>query len=773
MDRRRFIPSMFHRRLVLLAAGAVGVISVLGARAVHLTLVQGEASRAEAEERLSARRLLPTYRGSILDRHGRVLARDSACHDLAVPYRVIVGDWAVEQAIARARSEVGAAAWDELGPDEQWGAIAARLPEWEARVRQMWQSICRDGGLTEDELHQRLDDIVRQVQKLSEWVRDNRTQREQALHVLSEDAARSKAAQPIREQREAHVVLPHLDDEAAFALRKLAEQYPDLIELRESTRRDYALLEQRVSIDRASLPAPIRVTDGDRRFASMVVRGVGDHVIGAMRDEIWESDSARRPFKNSDDGATDLGGYLPGDSVGLRGIELTLESTLRGVRGMVSEDLETGAETRVAMVPGHDVLTTLDIALQARVQAILMPELGLTRVQQWHAGWNGGAALPTSLPLGTPLKSAAVVMDVESGQVLAMVSMPTIAMGGFDSAEAMPLSEVLVNRAAEAIYAPGSILKPFVLAAAIGEGVHDLGHPIECRGHFYESRPDVARCWIYRERFGFQTHGSLLADEALARSCNMFFYTLGQRLGIARLSAWLRRFGLGEPLQAGLASRSTDSSGREFWTGEAGGEVPTSATIARLKEEGTIDFMSVILGIGQGEVTWTPLQAANAYAMLARGGRVRDASLLVNPSLARPGSAREDIGLSRRLVDTTLEGLRQSVEERHGTGHHITYADGSIEPIINAPGVTVWAKTGTAESPMKELAHAWFVGLVGAGDRSTARPEFVIAVIVEFAGSGGKVSGPIANQIIRALQHEGYLPDSEPVARSAQDMGPA
>ena len=106
--------------------------------------------------------------------------------------------------------------------------------------------------------------------------------------------------------------------------------------------------------------------------------------------------------------------------------------------------------------------------------------------------------------------------------------------------------------------------------------------------------------------------------------------------------------------------------------------------------------------------------------------------------------------------------------EQYGTGHHIRYPDGSVEPIINARGVTVWAKTGTAQAPAPDLdcdgkpdpipqaSHAWFVGLVGP-----SQPTHAIAVVVEYGGSGGRTAGPIANEIIRALQAEGYLPEGD------------
>jgi penicillin-binding protein 2 len=167
------------------------------------------------------------------------------------------------------------------------------------------------------------------------------------------------------------------------------------------------------------------------------------------------------------------------------------------------------------------------------------------------------------------------------------------------------------------------------------------------------------------------------------------------------------------------------------------------------------------------------VHAANAYATLARGGIIRDATLIADSSRSDRPRRCADLNLNSPTVAAALEGLRQSIEERYGTGNHIKYESDS-EPIINAQGVTVRAKTGTAQAPpmridsnndgtldeddaaIKDLDHSWFVGLVGP--KGAAAPLHAIAVIVEYGGSGGRCAGPIANQIIRALQAEGYLP---------------
>ena len=169
-------------------------------------------------------------------------------------------------------------------------------------------------------------------------------------------------------------------------------------------------------------------------------------------------------------------------------------------------------------------------------------------------------------------------------------------------------------------------------------------------------------------------------------------------------------------------------------------------------------------------VTWTPVHAANAYATLARRGAVR------SPTLVRDRNSRTTtlvaLSLDETIVSTVLDGMRRSVSEPIGTGHHITYPDGKQVPIINAEGVTVWAKTGTAQATaaafdldgdgtpdvrLDNPTHAWFVGLVGPGEH--AQPRYAIAVLVEYGGSGGRTAGPIANEIIRALTAHGYLSD--------------
>lgn len=753
-------PTHFHRRLVLLAGGALPIFAVLLVQLIRLTVVQGAELRREAEQVLDQRTYLPTYRGKIIDRDGRVLARDQASYDLALAYSVITGSWVMEQAESAARREVGGA-WKELDEAERAAALEQHLPNFRAQRDDLLATVCRLGGINGHELEQRLNAIRRRVQRLAADVWEN--QRLAELKRLGIGPGELDfEPDPILEQVQGHVVLSDLPDEVAFEFMVIADAQPDMLEVRDSRRRITPFAEQVVSLDRASMPQPLR----SEQPSVIHVTGVLDHVLGSVREDVWKEDVDRRPFRDPDTGAIDLGGYRRDDVVGNTGLERVFEDHLRGLRGMVHERRDTGERVRTAPVPGNDLRLTIDVLLQAHVQAILSNEFGLTRVQPWHR--NG------VLPEGYPLNSAAVVLEVETGEVLALVTMPTVAMGLQMTGKRRAFDMPTINRPVEAVYPPGSIIKPLVLVAAEAERQYVFGSTITCNGSYYDDRTRP-RCWIFREAHNFQTHGPLAGEDAIARSCNIFFYTLADRLDAERLLDWYAFFGLGQAIDIGLSYRVRSADGTLIPAGQTAGHIPSLEDISSWRAKGSYEFNTLIMGIGQGELTWTPLHAANSYATLARGGDVRDATVVASDSRDDRPQHADSRRLDRRAVQSVLDGLRGSVEQSYGTSHHIRYDDGSIEPIFNADGVTVWAKTGTAQAPLVDLNqdgeldasersnrldHAWCVGLVGA--EGSRQPMHAFAVIVEYGGSGGRVAGPVANQIVHVMQRLGYLPGGTP-----------
>lgn len=804
---QRLIPSMFQRRLWLLLALIIAAFLAPAVQLTRLTLIAHDQHLADAEARLVRSVQTPTVRGSIVDRKGRVLAQDRPSYDIAVKYQVITGEWATTKAREAARRAMGPA-WSAMTAEARRAEVEKRTPAFLIHLDEGWNRLAQAAGVSRAALDAKRDEVITKVSRRQQAVTQARLRQETAdaearglpLSEADRRAMERRAQSPIAEMEQAHALIARVGDEIGFAClllagevtvvdpgadplaaeRFAAEVMPGLA-VHDSGQREYPCEWMNVRLDRSSFPSVI----ASEEPADLLVSGVATHVLGGLRDTIHATQRRTLP-----DGTTvltpgdadrraaylevssharalateglglDRGSYRDGDRVGSSGIERSQENLLRGLRGLQTSHLDTGERRSVPPVKGRDVVLTLDIALQARVQALMSPEAGLAVVQPWHK-LNTPAGLPPK-PIGTPLNGAAVVLDADTGDILAMVSTPTYTRQ--DIRERLPemlrdeLNAPLVNRAVGKYYTPGSIVKPIVLSEAVVRGAFTIGQTIDCTGHLFENQPGAFRCWIYKN---FQTTHTaffgheLSAEEALGVSCNIFFFTLARRLGTEGVIAAYEDFHVGRSFDLGVG-------------GEAPGMLGYSRTKARYGLE-TGD--AIQMGIGQGPVTWTPLHAANAYATLARGG------LMVPPRIVAGAERDEprDLHLDPRAVAAALEGLRRSVEERSGTGHHImvpTPAGGEVQEVIfNAPGLRVWGKTGTADAPailgpdpdgpagpmprtvIEDGDHSWFVAMAGAD-----RPRFVVAVVIDYGGSGGKVSGPICNQILHALLAEGYLP---------------
>ena len=222
-------------------------------------------------------------------------------------------------------------------------------------------------------------------------------------------------------------------------------------------------------------------------------------------------------------------------------------------------------------------------------------------------------------------------------------------------------------------------------------------------------------------------------------------------MGFHRLLGWYERFGLTQPLSARLVDAT--AKGRQ-------GHVPSAEDITYWARRGELAFETISMAIGQGPITWSPLHAAAAYATLARGGLWRSPSLLLGATQQETDLKLDPIG-----VQFVIDGLHDSLNKEYGTGSLLSYGVQGSESIFNVPGVKLWGKTGTAQAPpyyptpdskeIRGLDHAWFLVMAGQADEST--PSVIIAVLVENGGSGGRVAGPIANQVVHALRHEGYF----------------
>ena len=710
----------------------LGASCVLAIRLFTLTVVQGSAFAQAAEEKLDVEKLLPTWRGKLLDRKGRVLSEDVPSYDVAVSYALAKGTWAKERAEAAVRATTGSG-WRKLKQPQRDEKIAESLPHWEEQQGLLLKILATRSGLSQGEFEKNLNAIAMRIDEQAAAVfrRQTETRRARGQSEVKQE--------PIREMHEMHVVFRDVANETVFEMRKLSDAYSGAIEIIDAVRRQTPWQSAEVEVPQGNLPRKIR------QSIPLVLKmnGALDQLVGSVRDEAWKEDLERRPFERTlEDGTTeiDLGGYRASrDTVGSRGMEKKFEDDLRGIRGESVRRLDSSKEDRIEPIPGKDVTLSIDAQLQMRVQAALDPRTGLTSVQPWHTHSD-------ALIIGEALPAAAVIIDVATGEVLAAASTPLPQDQKFGGRTSMASETANINRAIEAAYPPGSLVKPLVYLAAVTEGVLREDEAIECNGHFFKDRTDAARCWTYRERYHFKHEqlpvGPLGVEVALAQSCNIYFYTLANRLGAERLCEWYRRFGLGT----------------------LGGTIP-SAQAAALVDSRHDQFSAVSLGIGQGPMTVTPLEMANSYAILARGGSVRSPSFL-----AGGNKTSAMYTFSPTAVSRTLDGLHRVVSESYGTGNHMNYRDGSRDPIIDTPGVRVWAKTGTAEAPplkvdrdqdgviertVTDADHAWCAALVA--NQGDTTPRYAIAVIVEHGGGGGGTAGPVMGAVIRSLVSEGYL----------------
>jgi len=745
---RRLIPSMFHRRLLLIGVVALAGAVLLALQTYRLTIVQGGGFLELAERRLVEERWTPTVRGRIIDRKGRILASDAPGFDVHIDYSVLSGQWAYNTASREVARSFGDE-WDALAPERRVRAIEAAASEKLKLTAQLWSELAAALEIDLPTIERRRSEILAYVQRTSVSVnmrrlKSMRKELERERGRVGVDLSLADVSIPIREEHSPHPIARGIDEQTARAVGNLSDRFPGLHVLPSGVR-EYAYQRVRVQIPTASLPRPLR--EQSPQTIEVEMEGPLTHIVGWMR-KVFAEDTQRRPRIDPDTGKVDPGHYQPGDRIGRTGIEQSQEYRLRGQRGRVIRHLDTGTDDTELPLAGNDVQITIDAALQARIAAIMDPAVGLAKVQPWHT--RPGQV--HSLALGTPLYGAATVIEIESGEILAMVSTPSFDLERLredaDSVWQDPVTQRGVNKAVSKPYPPGSIVKPLILVAAVSEGTHDLATAIECTGHLLPFNKTVLRCWIYKQ--SGNTHhdvfsSPLVARQAIAVSCNIFFYTLARQLGVERLVAWYEHFGIGEAFDLGIGSEYRGVAGVDFAGNRAGiGE-------------------ATLMGIGQGPVAWTPLHAADAYATLVRGG------LRIKPRIVDDQSpVVRDLGISSSAVAEVLGGLRDAVTNpEYGSAYEFRYPDGTRERMFDIQGIAFFGKTGTAQAPditeetetgekvvIRSGDHSWFVILAGPEGK---RPLYAVSVVMEYAGSGGRVSGPIANQIVRALVAEGYL----------------
>jgi penicillin-binding protein 2 len=406
------------------------------------------------------------------------------------------------------------------------------------------------------------------------------------------------------------------------------------------------------------------------------------------------------------------GKLRPGDFAGKFGLERQYNDLLQGTDGqrrviVNSVGKEVDHLTTQEAIPGKQIQLTIDYDLQ--------------QVAEQSLGARPGAV---------------VALDPRNGEVLAMASHPSMDPNDFavritsenwnnlnDSPE-----HPLMNRAIQAQLAPGSVFKIVTATAMLEDKVPPESFTTFCPGYgtFYGRQ---FKCYIYSAKSGPRAHGALSLHDAILKSCDIFFYNVGMRLGIDRLAFYAKKFGLGQKTGIDLPS-------------EEPGLMPSPEWVDRVFHRKWYAGETISVAIGQGAVTTTPLQLARMIGGIAMGGVFKQPHLLKDA----PNVGEERVPISEPTVEKITDAMYGVVNESGGTGGQLKLA-----------GIELSGKSGTAQvigydtrarvGKTKQLEdNAWFVGYA-----PRRNPEIVVSVLVQESGKhGGEAAGPVARDIIKA-----------------------
>ncbi len=714
---------MFEQRLKILLAMMGFALAILVVRLIDMQVVHARMYEEQADRALLLRpKTLPTVRGSILDRAGKLLVSDEPCWDIKVHYGILSDDKDYHDAMVK-RLKRNNAYGKKLSIED----VEARFND---EVDRMWEDLATffEGG--PDELHERARGICDRIQAIRDDV-----------------AKRRGFSAPVREERMSHAVVEGLTDQQQVDARAVLSAYP-WVDVEDSTKRVYR-----------GGPAMAHVL-------GQVVPVTADH----LQSDIFADDRLRS---------------LTGtDRIGGSGIEYAMEGRLRGARGEFHGNRAGDVLTSSPPVPGEDVHVTIRSDLQTRLYEMFGEEI---------------ASLPYSL------SGSIVVLDPRNRDCLAMVSYPSYDPQTFrehynelrDDTRRNPLAFRAVARQ----YAPGSIVKPLVCLAGLISGKITTATTFDCQGALFPSKPDSWRCWAAAGSSARKQHGPLVAWEAIKYSCNIFMYNTGQLLGANTLTNYFDMFGLGK--ESGTCLRE-----------EVSGINPTANFMDSIGHPLT-PGSARLFAIGQAEVAVTPIQAANLMASYATT-EYRHVSLVRqkadSPVWELPGEAaywqvirRGMFGVVNDTDGTAYTQARIPVETGYvligktgsaeATPAPVSYkipfedVDGSQQVEIkyantksdaidffldDHPDATFDPRSiDVAErwpaSPAehgRKHSHAWFVAYMQKADATgqplwNQTPHIAFSVMVEFGGSGGRVSGAISQKVADVLL-EILGPDLDP-----------
>jgi penicillin-binding protein 2 len=672
---------------ILLVLFLSGCTAVFG-RAVQLELTGGEEFRAALREAHIETQEVAAPRGRILARDGTVLAEDREVVGLAVHYRYLQRPLDAKWLTSVARRRLTRAERRKVARvREEEESVRREIDESHTRLA----ALC---GVSQGRWQEQLAVIDRRVARIARKLNARRVEQEvrvaadRSMELPGENAL-SATEKPIelvshlfatprgvdkpivaREQESYHLVAAEVSAAAAQEVSDHAERYPGA-KLVRYRRRCYprgdsaAQLLGYVSVDESSIE----------------------------ESALEKSTNNSAPFEFATRAAA--------------GIESVADELLKPSIGVTRRVFARNGQelsSRVESLPqaGGDIHLSIDPKLQAWTERLL--DRGMQRGEAGHGG-------------------AVVIMDVQTGKLLTATSSPRFDPNAFSRNDSSAIADVLsrsdaplLDRCSQMALPPGSVFKPVVAIALLETGQLNAEARFTCQGYLDDE--DAWRCAIFR-RQGIG-HGDVDLAEALAVSCNVFFFHHATELGAPAILDWARKLGFGSPTGSDLPV-------------EAPGNLPEddAATDPRSK-----DNLARSIAIGQHEITATPLQVARMMAALANGGRLVTPTLMHSMEPERNGAPQGTlIPMRRSSIAAVRAGQRMAVSDREGTAHDAAWL----------PTMAIAGKTGTAQSGGDRPDHAWFAGYVPAEN-----PKFAFCVALEHGGDS-TAAASIARQVVQKM----------------------
>ena len=495
-------------------------------------------------------------------------------------------------------------------------------------------------------------------------------------------------------------------------------------------------LEKRVSsVKRADRFAPIPVKQGITRdqLAKVETNSLTLHGVDIVA-------TSRRYYPFNELGAHTIGyvnqindtelkalqmyGYRLGDVTGRMGLERSLEPILRGANGLSASvvnakgipqtDRDSIALMRdwkdVEPISGKNVILTIDMDVQ---------EILKTALRDYPSG-------------------SIVAVEPSSGRILGIASTPSfnpnswsgrLSRDELTEAEANPYKPMLDKSLLS--FFPGSIYKVVTAAAALEEGLMLPQDTLNCPGYYeYGKQRRRFHCWKH------SGHGAVSITEALASSCDVYFYKVGEKLGIDTLADYARMFGLGERSGIGINNESP-------------GTVPTREWHNKRSREGFQGGFTLSTSIGQGDVRVTPLQMAMLYATIANGGTLYYPQLIDrietadgHPVFTYPNRVHGKLPFRPETLQTIRQGLDMVVNSEMGTAYAFRLSNLSVAGKTGSAQV-ISKRVSSASVEFKYRDHAWFAAFA-----PIENPQIAIAVFLEHGGSGSANAGPVAMNVL-------------------------